>query len=201
MGEIEYSEALKLGKKEYRTRIAKGQFPYLPVLDEILSEADIQTEQNMGLVSVPLNYVMNKLWAFKEEADRKKAIVDELKEVDVLVEAVREKNPALANADIFDIICHVAYDQPALTRRERANNVKKRNYFAKYEGKAREVLEALLEKYAEYGILNFEDVNVLDHSPFDTIGKPQRIMKLFGGVANFEKAIRELETEIYKNIA
>ena len=139
-----------------------------------------------------------KRWS---EADRKKAIVDELKEVDVLVEAVREKNPALANADIFDIICHVAYDQPALTRRERANNVKKRNYFAKYEGKAREVLEALLEKYAEYGILNFEDVNVLDHSPFDTIGKPQRIMKLFGGVANFEKAIRELETEIYKNIA
>mgnify|MGYP004527574633 FL=1 len=139
-----------------------------------------------------------KRWS---EADRKKAIVDELKEVDVLVEAVREKNPALANADIFDIICHVAYDQPALTRRERANNVKKRNYFAKYEGKAREVLEALLEKYAEYGILNFEDVNVLDHSPFDAIGKPQRIMKLFGGVANFEKAIRELETEIYKNIA
>ena len=139
-----------------------------------------------------------KRWS---EADRKKAIVDELKEVDVLVDAVREKNPALANADIFDVICHVAYDQPALTRRERANNVKKRNYFAKYEGKAREVLEALLEKYAEYGILNFEDVNVLDHAPFDAIGKPQRIMKLFGGVANFEKAIRELETEIYKEIA
>lgn len=139
-----------------------------------------------------------KRWS---EADRKKAIVDELKEVNVLVEAVREKNPALANADIFDIICHVAYDQPALTRRERANNVKKRNYFAKYEGKAREVMEALLEKYAEFGILNFEDVNVLDHAPFDEIGKPQRIMKLFGGVANFEKAIRELESEIYKKVA
>lgn len=139
-----------------------------------------------------------KRWS---EADRKKAIVDELKEVNVLVDAVREKNPALANADIFDIICHVAYDQPALTRRERANNVKKRNYFAKYEGKAREVMEALLEKYAEFGILNFEDVNVLDHAPFDEIGKPQRIMKLFGGVANFEKAIRELETEIYKKVA
>ena len=139
-----------------------------------------------------------KRWS---EADRKKAIVDELKEVNVLVDAVREKNPALANADIFDIICHVAYDQPPLTRRERANNVKKRNYFAKYEGRAREVMEALLEKYAEFGILNFEDVNVLDHAPFDEIGKPQRIMKLFGGVANFEKAIRELETEIYKKVA
>lgn len=131
-------------------------------------------------------------------AERKEAIVNELKELNVLVESVRKKNPALAGADIFDVICHVAYDQPALTRRERANNVKKRNYFAKYEGKARDVLEALLEKYAENGILDFEDVDALDHAPFDAIGKPQKIMKLFGGVANFEKAIQELEQEIYK---
>jgi type I restriction enzyme, R subunit len=135
------------------------------------------------------------------EAERKEAIVNELKELSVLVDAVRAKNPALAGADIFDIICHVAFDQPALTRRERAENVKKRNYFAKYEGKARQVLEALLEKYAENGIMDFEDVNVLDHSPFDTIGKPQKIVKLFGGVANFEKALRELESEIYKAVA
>jgi type I restriction enzyme R subunit len=135
------------------------------------------------------------------EAERKEAIVDELKELSVLVDAVRVNNPTLAEADIFDIICHVAFDQPALTRRERAENVKKRNYFAKYEGKARKVLEALLEKYADYGIMDFEDVNVLDHSPFDEIGKPQKIVKLFGGVANFEKAIRELESEIYNVVA
>lgn len=132
------------------------------------------------------------------EAERKKAIVDELKELDVLVDAVRTKNSSLAGADIFDVICHVAYDQPALTRRERADNVKKRNYFAKYEGKARQVLEALLEKYAEYGILDFEDVNILDHAPFDSIGKPQKIIKIFGGFDNFERAIKELESEIYK---
>jgi type I restriction enzyme R subunit len=135
------------------------------------------------------------------EAERKEAIVNELKELSVLVDAVRAKNPALAGADIFDIICHVAFDQPALTRRERAENVKKRNYFAKYEGKARQVLEALLEKYAENGIMDFEDVNVLDHAPFDAIGKPQKIVKLFGGVANFEKALRDLESEIYKSVA
>lgn len=135
------------------------------------------------------------------EAERKEAIVTELKELSVLVDAVRAKNPALAGADIFDIICHVAFDQPALTRRERAENVKKRNYFAKYEGKVRQVLEALLEKYAENGIMDFEDVNVLDHSPFDAIGKPQKIVKLFGGVANFEKALKELESEIYKAVA
>lgn len=132
------------------------------------------------------------------EAERKRAIVDELKEMDVLIEAVRTKNSKLENADIFDIICHVAYDQPALTRRERANNVKKRNYFAKYEGVARKVLEALLEKYADYGILNLEDVNILDNAPFVEIGKPARIIKLFGGKDNFNKALKELESEIYK---
>ena len=131
-------------------------------------------------------------------AERKAAIVEELKELNVLVDAVRQKNPALAEADIFDIICHVAFDQPALTRRERANNVKKRNYFAKYEGKAREVLEALLEKYAEHGILNFESADILDHAPFNRIGKPQKIIRLFGGIEEFNKAIAELENEIYK---
>ena len=132
------------------------------------------------------------------EAERKKAIVDELKDYSVLMDAVREKNPALANADIFDVICHVAFDQPPMTRRERANNVKKRNYFAKYEGKAREVLEALLDKYADYGILNLEDSNILDNTPFNKIGKPQKIVKLFGGLDQFEQALKELENEIYK---
>ena len=132
------------------------------------------------------------------EAERKKAIVDELKDYSVLVDAVREKNPALANADIFDVICHVAFDQPPVSRRERANNVKKRNYFAKYEGKAREVLEALLDKYADYGILNREDSDILDTAPFNKIGKPQKIVKLFGGLDKFEQALKELENEIYK---
>lgn len=132
------------------------------------------------------------------EAERKQAIMDELKEYAILIDAVREANPALKDADIFDIICHVAFDQPPLTRRERANNVKKRNYFGKYEGKAREVLEALLEKYAENGILDFEKANILEIPPFNLIGKPQRIIKLFGGPAKFEQAIKELEQQIYK---
>ena len=132
------------------------------------------------------------------EAERKKVIVDELKDYSILVDAVREKNPALAHADIFDVICHVAYDQPPMARRERANNVKKRNYFAKYEGKAREVLEALLDKYADYGILNLEDSDILDTDPFNKIGKPQRIVKLFGGIDKYEQALIELENEIYK---
>ena len=131
------------------------------------------------------------------KTERKKAIIDELKEYDVLIDAVRASNPSLLNADIFDVICHVAFDQPPLSRRERANNVKKRNYFGKYEGKAREVLEALLEKYADYGIFDLEDEDILDHAPFNKIGKPQKIVKLFGGLTKFETALKELENEIY----
>lgn len=133
-----------------------------------------------------------------EKADKKQAILDELKEYAILIDAVRDANPALRDADIFDIICHVAYDQKPLTRRERANNVKKRNYFGKYEGKAREVLEALLDKYAENGILDFEKAGILEIPPFNLIGKPTKIIKLFGGPAGFDQAIKELESEIYK---
>lgn len=133
------------------------------------------------------------------EAERKQAIMDELKEYAILIDAVREANPALKDADIFDVICHVAFDQPPLTRKERANNVKKRNYFGKYEGKAREVLEALLDKYAENGILDFEKANILEIPPFNSIGKPTKIIKLFGGKVAFEQAIRELEYQIYKS--
>lgn len=136
-----------------------------------------------------------KTWS---EVERKQAILDELKEYAILIEAVREKNAALQEADIFDIICHVAFDQPPLTRKERANNVKKRNYFGKYEGKAREVLEALLDKYAENGILDFEKADILEIPPFNLIGKPAKIIKLFGGYAGFEKALKELEEQIYK---
>ena len=133
------------------------------------------------------------------KAERKQAIMDDLKEYAILIDAVREANPALKDADIFDVICHVAFDQPPLTRKERANNVKKRNYFGKYEGKAREVLEALLEKYAENGILDFEKANILEIPPFNSIGKPTKIIKLFGGKVAFEQAIRELEYQIYKS--
>lgn len=131
-------------------------------------------------------------------SERKQAIVDELKEYNVLIEAVREQNPTLAEADIFDIICHVAFDKKPLTRRERANNVKKRNYLAKYEGEARRILEVLLDKYADNGILELENENILELPPFDKIGKPSKICKFFGGPAGFFKALEELENELYK---
>jgi len=135
-----------------------------------------------------------KRWTAEE---RKAAVVDELKEYDVLIDAIREANPDLAKVDVFDIICHVAFDQKPLTRSERANNVKKRNYLAKYEGKAREVLEALLVKYADDGILQMEQNEVLKLDPFSHIGTVPKIMKLFGGREGYEAAVIDLKKQLY----
>jgi len=134
------------------------------------------------------------------EAERKSAIIEELKECDVpvLLDAVIEENPALADKDVFDIILHVAYDQKPLTRRERAENVKKRNYLAKYEGKAREVLAALLDKYADRGVLELENDDTLELKPFSDIGNQLKIVRLFGGADKFDAALQELESEIYR---
>lgn len=135
------------------------------------------------------------------EADRKKVIVDELKEYNVLIDAVREANPQLAEADIFDIICHVAFDRKPITRRERANNVKKRDYLSKYQGLARQVLETLLDKYADNGIIELENENVLELPPFNQIGTPVKIIKLFGGIKGYMNALAELKTELYRSVA
>lgn len=134
-----------------------------------------------------------------KDADKKQAILDVLAEADVLIDAVKEENPALKDCDEFDIICHVAFDQQPLTRRERMNNVHKRNYFAKYEGDARKIIEALLDKYGEVGISNIEDKDVLNLEPFTQFGKKVKIVKgIFKG--QFQKAVAELEKELYKEI-
>ena len=135
------------------------------------------------------------------EVDRKKVIVDELKEYNVLIDAVREANPQLADADIFDIICHVAFDCKPMTRRERANNVKKRDYLSKYQGMARQVLETLLDKYADNGIIELENENVLELPPFNQIGTPVKIIKFFGGIKGYMNALTELKTELYRTVA
>lgn len=99
----------------------------------------------------------------------------------------------------FDLICHIAYDQPPLTRRERANNVKKRNYFTRHGEQARAVLEALLDKYADEGITSIENNSVLKLDPFRHMGTPVEIINgVFGGKASYEQAIQDLENEIFK---
>ena len=106
-----------------------------------------------------------------------------------------------SDVDDFDFICHIAYDQKPLTRKERAENVKKRNVFAKYGETARKVLEALLDKYADGGVVEIESIDVLKLDPFVKFGKPIKIAQLFGGKDGYLQAVRELEREIYRAVA
>jgi type I restriction enzyme R subunit len=130
--------------------------------------------------------------------ERKEAIIAELAEQGVMVEALYEA--VGKQVDLFDLICHVAYDQPPMTRKERANNVKKRNYFTKYGEQARKVLEALLDKYADQGIENIENIQILTVPPISEYGSVTEIIKAFGSREDYEKAIRELENELYKKV-
>ncbi|WAF85205.1 DEAD/DEAH box helicase family protein [Metapseudomonas otitidis] len=133
------------------------------------------------------------------DAEQKKAIIDELAAKGVMWEALAEEVEAKRGQplDPFDLICHVAYDQPPLTRKERAEQVKKRNYFAKYAGAARQVLEALLDKYADTGIEHIEDIKILQLDPFSQIGAPIELIKAFGGKPGYHQAIQDLEQALY----
>ena len=132
------------------------------------------------------------------EAERKQAVVDELKELGIPLEVLGQAVPNADELDVFDLIAHIAFDQKPLTRAERANNVKKRNYFGKYGDQARQVLEALLEKYANHGITDIEDSKVLELPPFDQLGSKTQIRRgIFGGPEHYSQAITELEQALY----
>ncbi len=128
---------------------------------------------------------------------KKQTIIDLLEEHGILLDNLAEEIGK--DYGDFDLICHIAFDQPPLTRKERANNVKKRNYFTKYGEQAREVLTALLDKYADEGIGTLESARVLKLKPISDIGTPMEIInQAFGGKAAFENAIQELEYELFK---
>ena len=131
------------------------------------------------------------------DANKKQAIIDLLEEHGVILENLAE----IVGKDIseFDLICHVAFGQPPLTRKERADNVKKRDYFTKYGKQAKAVLEGLLEMYANKGVKSIENAKVLKLKPFTDIGTPMEIINtIFGGKDKYEKAIQELEYELFK---
>ncbi len=132
-------------------------------------------------------------------AEKKRALVDELERQGVILENLRAE--VKKDLDVFDLICHIAWDRPALTRRERAERVKKRNYFEKYGEKARAVLAALLEKYADSGIEDIEELSILRAPPINGFGTPAEIVGLFGGKDGYLKALSELEHELYQQAA
>ncbi|WP_263819477.1 EcoAI/FtnUII family type I restriction enzme subunit R [Salinibacter sp.] len=129
-------------------------------------------------------------------ADRKQAVIDELEERGVFIEELRQEVDK--DLDPFDLICHVAFDQEPLTRRERARKVRESDYFEEYGDEAREVLDALLEKYADEGIENIEQGEVLGVDPLTQFGRPFEIIQRFGGKDAFENAVRELEERLYE---
>jgi type I restriction enzyme R subunit len=131
-----------------------------------------------------------------QATDRKAAILQELEEQGVPVEKLQAS--VSRDVDLFDLICHVAYDQPPLTRKERLNNVKKRDYFTKYGEQARKVLEALSEKYADKGLEELESMEVLKVYPITQFGSLKEIVDGFGGKVKYQQAIKELENELYR---
>ena len=131
--------------------------------------------------------------------DKKEVLIDELYRHNIFIDEIREAagEKISDEMDDFDLICHIAFDKKPLTRSERANNVKKRDYLNKYEGVARQVLEALLDKYASSGITELEDLRILENEPFRKFGSPMKISNLFGGRSGYFDAVHGLQMEIY----
>jgi len=133
-----------------------------------------------------------KVWT---SGERKRAIMEVLEEQGILLTELAQH--VGRDYDAFDLVCHVAFDQPPLTRSERANSVRKRNVFTKYGEQARIVLNALLDKYADTGIEQIEDLTILNVQPLSSMGTPMEIVDWFGGKNEYLEAIRDLETAIY----
>ena len=134
-----------------------------------------------------------------KSSERKQAILEELASeglpLDPLLEEVGK------DLDPFDLICHIAFDRPPLTRRERAANVRKRDVFTKYGPQARAVLEALLQKYQDEGVSGLDDARILQIAPFNAMGTPMQLIKQFGSRSDFERAVHELQAAIYQEAA
>lgn len=153
---------------------------------------DYTKESILGTYQTLENFIQT--W---NEEQKKEVIRNMLKERGIDLELIK-KDQNMMDVDDFDFICHIAFDQKPLTRRERAEKVKKRDLFGKYGEAAKKVINALLDKYAQLGIYDIESTEILKQSPFTKFGKPSRIAALFGGNDEYRTALRELENELYK---
>jgi len=174
-------------------RVLSERVQYVDKNGKLITESLIDyTRKNILQQYASLDAFL-KRWT---HAQKKQAIIDEMKQEGVLLDAIREET-GKAELDDFDLICHLAYDKAPLTKAERANNVKKRHYLYKYSELAQQVLGTLLDKYAQEGIKEIEETKVLQLQEFARFGSPMKIVKEFGGKAGYQAAIRELENEIY----
>lgn len=177
-------------------RVATERVQYLDEYGKLITESlKDYSRKTVRQAYASLNAFLT-VW---NDAEKKQAILDELAAKGVFLEELAEQ--VGRDYDAFDLVCHVAFDAPPLTRKERADNVKKRNVFAKYGDKARAVLDTLLQKYADSGIKSVESLEILKVDPLTAHGTPVEIVKLFGGRDGYLAAIRELETALYQQAA
>ncbi|MEI2695222.1 MAG: DEAD/DEAH box helicase family protein [Saprospiraceae bacterium] len=174
-------------------KIVNERVQYLGADGRIITESlKDYTKKNVIEKYATLETFLNS-W---KNADKKKAIVEALEQQGIFFEALKEEIGK--DFDPFDLICHVAFEAKPLTRKERANNVKKRNYFTKYGEKAQSVIISLLDKYADDDLLTIESLDVLKLDPLNKLGSPLEIINAFGGKENYIQALKELENELYK---
>ena len=183
-----------IGKGQIRVDVLQRLVSIYDTDGKLLKQESIEDytkESILGTYQTLENFIQT--W----NGEQKKEIIrNMLKEKGIDLELIK-KDQNMTDVDDFDFICHIAFNQKPLTRRERAENVKKRDVFGKYGEAAREVINALLDKYAELGIYDIESTEILKQNPFTKYGKPARIAALFGGSDKYRQAIRELEAELY----
>lgn len=186
------SKRVKYYVNDVPVSVINERVQYLDASGKLITESLVDyTKKNIRSEYASLNEFLQR-W---NSAEKKTAIIEELEQKGIFFDELKEE--VSKDLDPFDLICHVAFDMPPLTRRERANNVKKRGYFGKYSETARQVLETLLEKYADEGLANLESLEVLKVPDVAKFGTPVEILKHFGDKKKFMKAIAELENELY----
>ena len=179
--------------KDVEVKVLSERIQYIDKDGKLITESLIDYTRKNILGQYARLDVFLKKW---NEAKKKQAIVEELREDGVLLDAVREET-GQTDIDDFDLILHLAYDKTPLTRIERIKNVQKRGYLYKYSELAQKVLSALMDKYASEGLKEIEETKVLQLHEFQQFGSPMKIVKAFGGKAAYEQAVKELEDEIF----
>lgn len=194
---IEHVEKPIVDKDGCRVKVINKTVSVYDANGKLLRQEDIidYTRTNIKGEYASLSDFIRK-W---KASDKKEEIEKSFAEMGIDLRALKE-DQGMSDVDDFDFICYVAYGKKPLTRKERANNVKKRDFFSRYSGDARAVLEILLDKYMNQGITEVEDIKVLSLADFANYGKPAKIVKLFGGKNQYESAIKELEESIYDEV-
>jgi len=191
-GDIVEEPRVKIRVDGVQVKIVNERVQYLGADGKIITESlKDYTKKNITEHYQTIDDFLNR-W---NQSDKKKAIVDELEEQGVFFEALKEE--VGKDFDPFDLICHIAFESKPLTRKERADNVKKRNYFTKYGEKAQAVINSLLDKYTDDGLLTIESTEVLKLDPLNKLGTPIELVKAFGGKPQYTAALKELENELY----